>query len=519
MPTGFRDVPDWTFWENQGAAVAVADLGGGGAGDLVVFVIDDAVGLNRGLFRVGRALDADGVVTGGWTQWTEVPDWFSWENQGGGDRRGRPGRDPRPRRLHCRQPAGCEPGNLPGGPGPAAPTAWSPAAGRRGATFRTGRSGRTRAPVWRSPTWAAGASDLLVFVIDDPVEKNRRPLPDRSRPGCRRRGHRRLVGVDGGARLVLVGEPGRGRSRWSTGARPATSSSSPSTTRPARTRRFYRVAANIDVKGNPATGWSPWRGVPNWFSWENQGAGIAASDVGGPPDPHRADGRRPAGSERRALHTAAARRGPGDPGQLGAAAVLLAGARRSMRRPLPRRQGHVLRRLRQQPGPRRLARLRRRRQGHLHQRRLGSAGRPRRAGPNFAHPATVRGTDGKPFDFFCGGDTFLPDGTLLSAGGNLAYPGNGHGNLGRADCLGFDPVGGQWRNARARWRTAAGTRRCCRWPTAGCWPSAASTTPTARSTPRSRSTTRPPTPGTSLHVPQGGLFFGMPLYAHLFLLR
>ena len=30
MPTGFRDVPDWTFWENQGAGVAVADLGGGG---------------------------------------------------------------------------------------------------------------------------------------------------------------------------------------------------------------------------------------------------------------------------------------------------------------------------------------------------------------------------------------------------------------------------------------------------------------------------------------------------------
>src|SRR5689334_3235690 len=86
MPTGFRDVPDWTFWENQGAGVAVADLGGGGAGDLVVFVIDNAVGLNRGLFRVGRALDSGGAVTGGWTAWAEVPDWFSWENQGGGSR-------------------------------------------------------------------------------------------------------------------------------------------------------------------------------------------------------------------------------------------------------------------------------------------------------------------------------------------------------------------------------------------------------------------------------------------------
>ena len=30
------------------------------------------------------ALDADGNVTGGWTAWVDVPDWFSWENQGGG---------------------------------------------------------------------------------------------------------------------------------------------------------------------------------------------------------------------------------------------------------------------------------------------------------------------------------------------------------------------------------------------------------------------------------------------------
>ena len=157
MPTGFRDVPDWTFWENQGAGVAVADLGGGGAGDLVAFVIDNAVGLNRGLFRVGRALDADGVVTGGWTQWTEVPDWSSWENQGGGiavvDRGA------------TRDLVVFAVDNPPGAnreifewAGTWAPMAWSPGAGRRGATFRTGRSGRTRAPAWRWRTWAAGAS-------------------------------------------------------------------------------------------------------------------------------------------------------------------------------------------------------------------------------------------------------------------------------------------------------------------------------------------------------------------------
>ena len=156
MPTGFRDVPDWTFWENQGAGVAVADLGGGGAGDLVVFVIDNAVGLNRGLFRVGRALDADGVVTGGWTAWTEVPDWFSWENQGGGIAVVDRGATRDLVVFTVDNPPG-RTGESTGWAGTCAPTAWSPAAGRRGATFRTGRPGRTRAPAWRSPTWAAGA--------------------------------------------------------------------------------------------------------------------------------------------------------------------------------------------------------------------------------------------------------------------------------------------------------------------------------------------------------------------------
>ena len=111
-------------------------------------MVDNRVGQNRGLYRVGRGLDADGVVTGGWSGWVEVPDWFSWENQGGGI-----------------------------------------AVVDRGAT-----------------------RDLVVFAVDNP---------------------------------------------------------------PGQNQAFYRVAANIDVKGNPAAGWSPWRVVPNWFSWENQGAGIA----------------------------------------------------------------------------------------------------------------------------------------------------------------------------------------------------------------------------------------------------
>src|SRR5215212_4346924 len=39
----------------------------------------------------------------------------------------------------------------------------------------------------------------------------------------------------------------------------------------------------------------------------------------------------------------------------------------------------------------------------------------------FSHPATLRTPDGRPFDFFCGGDAFLPDGRMISAGGTLNY--------------------------------------------------------------------------------------------------
>ena len=59
---------------------------------------------------------------------------------------------------------------------------------------------------------------------------------------------------------------------------------------------------------------------------------------------------------------------------------------------------------------------------------------------NFFHPATLFAPNHRPFDFFCGGDTLLADGRLLSAGGT------GHYNpfLGRNDACVFDPVTEQW---------------------------------------------------------------------------
>jgi hypothetical protein len=59
---------------------------------------------------------------------------------------------------------------------------------------------------------------------------------------------------------------------------------------------------------------------------------------------------------------------------------------------------------------------------------------------NFFHPNTLIAADNRPFDFFCGGDSFLPDGRLLSAGGTLGY----NPYRGRRDATVFDPQSQSW---------------------------------------------------------------------------
>lgn len=78
----WKQIPGWFGWLNQGAGIAVADLDGDGRPELVVLVVDAPAGKNQGYYKVGRALNRTGDVTAGWTGWTGVPDWFSGENQG-----------------------------------------------------------------------------------------------------------------------------------------------------------------------------------------------------------------------------------------------------------------------------------------------------------------------------------------------------------------------------------------------------------------------------------------------------
>ncbi|MBW4469896.1 MAG: DUF1929 domain-containing protein [Stenomitos rutilans HA7619-LM2] len=302
-------VPDWFSFENQGVGIAIADLDKNGTPDLVVFTIDNAPELNRGLFRIGKGLDANGIVTGGWTDWIDVPDWFSWENQGAG--------------------------------------------------------------VAIADLENTGNLDLVIFHIDNAIGQN---------------------------------------------------------------QAFYRVGKRLQANGAIAGDWGNWQGIPNWFGWENQGGGIAVTAIGGKhklvtlmvdnppglnaglyqvldldPDP-TAQGKwelLPFHSGVLAVHAALLPTGK---------VLFFAGSGSSAVRFASQDFGNEAKGI------------------------FTSVVWDWEAGASFAHPKTIRAANGKPFDFFCGGDAFLPDGLLLSAGGTSHY----NPFMGRNDATVFDPQTQQW---------------------------------------------------------------------------
>jgi hypothetical protein len=438
MPKGYLQIPDWFSFENQGGGVAVADLAGTGNQDLLVLTVDNPDGPNRGVYRVGRRLDAQGTVTGDWTPWVDIPDWFSWENQGAGaavtdlDKDGHqdllvfmidnpPGQNQGYYRVGKQLDAD---GNIRGG--------WSPwIAIPDWFSFENQYGGIAVADLDHD-----GSPELIVMMVDNPDAQNR---------GVYRIGRK----LDANGNVTGGWTPWMDVPGWfswdNQGAGVAVLDLENDGSHDLvifqvdnaveQNQAFYKIGRNLDLNGNVAE-WSPWRGVPDWFAWENEGGGIAAMLRNGKPamvvmmvDNPPAQN---AGYYRvQPLDTDPKRDGqwellPFHSGVLAVHAALLpngkvlffAGSGSSATRFNAPDFGSMA-------------------DGIF----TSVVWDPSAVPPNnFFHPVTLFAPNHRPFDFFCGGDTFLPDGRLFSAGGT------GHYNpfTGRNDATVFDPATQAW---------------------------------------------------------------------------
>jgi Domain of unknown function (DUF1929)/FG-GAP-like repeat len=515
MQAGFARVPNWGSWENQGGGIAVADVNSNGQSDMIVFQIDNPAGANRGLYRVGRNLDALGNMAGGWGAWIEIPDWFAWENQGGSvavadlDNDGQPelvvfmiDNPPGQNQGYYRVGKNLNAtGAVTGGWGP-----WMPI------------------PDWFS--WENqyggiavadlnndGALELIVMMVDNP-------------PGANRGVYRVGTGLDANGNVTGGWSPWIDVPDWffweNQGAAIAVTSPNGAGQRDlivfqidnaiGQNQAFYKIGHNVGLDGN-VTEWSPWIGVPAWSSWENQGGGATVARLNGkehllafmvdnPPGEN-------AGlyelldleedpaiygrwevlsfhSEVLAVHTALLP---------GGKVLFYAGSGSSrVRFDSPRfgdeAQGiyvSVVWNPAVPPGP-------------------GPGN------PNFFHPPTLRAGDGRPFDLFCGGDTFMADGRLLSAGGTLDY-----GPFkGRPDVAVYDPQAQQWSfvqpMAHGRWYPTLVTLGDSRVLAASGLDETGGQNNTIEKYSAATDTWQ------VLPMPQPPQFPGLPLYAHLFLM-
>jgi hypothetical protein len=434
MPRGYVQIPDWFSVENQGGNVAVADLTGAGTQDIVLIAVDNPPGQNRGVYRVGRAVDEDGTVHGGWTPWVDIPDWFPFENQGVGLAIADVDRD----------------GHL-----DLVVFMIDSPQGRKQGYYRIGygldaNAGVTRWGPWlQVPDWfsfenqhgaisvadldADGTPELIVGMIDAPEGPNRalyrigRQLqPDGTVeewtpwfdvPGWfswENQGFGLSVLRNGDHADLVVFHIDNAIEQ---------------------NQAFYKIGSHLHVNGNVGE-WGPWQGVPAWFSWENQGGGIAIATIQGKryltvfmvdnpvgqnagyyrllpldADPAR-DGSwqlLPYHAQVLPVHLALLPSGK---------VLIFAGSGSSATRFNAPDFGNV-----------------------AHQVFTSVVWDPASPPPGtFAHPATLVAPNHRPFDFFCGGDTFLPDGRLLSAGGTSHY--NNFG--GRNDACVFDSATEQW---------------------------------------------------------------------------
>jgi hypothetical protein len=386
-------IPDWNSNENEGGGIAVADFGAGGLA-LVVFQVQHLVpGPNAGLFRVGRKLDTQGNVTGGWTHWFTVPNWISWRDQGAAitiadlDGSGTPalivfhiddfhtGNPTRPNKGFYRVGKGLTPNGQIASWGDWISVDWF-------SWFNQG------AGIGVADLNGDGKSELVVFQIDDP---------------------------------------------------------------PGQNAGWYKIGWNLDADAIPREGWGSWQQFAGWGSFEDEGGGLALALFGAerpkaivfhidnPPQlnaglyavsdleldiDQAADigvwRRLPYFSQVLPIHAALLRTGK---------VMFFAGSGNNVFRHLSPDFGNEAD-------------------------QIFTSVVWDFATNSFDHPPTFRRPDNSVVDFFCGGHSALPDGRIVVAGGSDKYDkivvngqmqnAPGHGFTGTRDTIVFDPVAEQW---------------------------------------------------------------------------
>ncbi len=521
MANGFLNIPDWFSWENQGAGIAVAQLASDRPRDLIVMMVDNPPGQNQGLYRVGKHLDSDGNVIGGWTPWMNVPDWFPWENRG----------------------AGIAVTDLDGnGQLDLIIFMIDHAADQNHAYYRVGRhldgDGNVTAgwSDWiKIPNWPAGENqygniaiadvsrsgrpDLLVLRVNHPSQPNQNNSAfyqiawDLDAHGIASRWSSWIQVPDWfsqdnqGAGIAVADMRNLGQLDLV-----IFQIDNP----PELNQAFYRIGEDLDAQGVVQGAWTPWMGVPGWFSWENQGGGVApilhdghrdlvVAMVDNPPqvnsgqyrmlelvdDPQRVGKWEvlPFDSEVLAIHAALL--------PTTGSVLFFAGSGNNPNRFKSPDFGDTTKKIWASvvwdstvtPAP--------------------------GTDDNFFHPNTLRDNNGRPLDFFCGGESFLPDGRLLAAGGTHQYA-NGQPFLGLKEAGLFDPQTKQWIHApsmaHGRWYPTLVTLHDGRILVASGLDENGEINPTLEIYDPTTNTWQAP-----LQAPPE--FAGLPLYAHLFELQ